>query len=304
MEIEVYADVLFFINFTMVYFILWIVSKITRRYISKKRMLAASAGGALIYCLLIFFVPYGKGINFLTAISNILLSVFICFKPKRIMELLKLFILTNISAFLLGGGGIAFFYYTSIGEYIGNALAFGIQNLSIKLLLLFFFLFYIVLNFIFIKYKELIQEKQSFADLRIKLNNKKLEFRALIDTGNSMKEPCENKAVIIAEFEGLKTALPEKIRLLYYENKQEDLTELISAIEEYKYIMSFRIIPFSSLGKSNGFILAIKAESVEVRAEKSFEIISPFIAICKNNLSMNKEFNSIISPELLANQEV
>lgn len=301
---ELYIDVIFLINLIMVYFILWIVSRLIRRNISKKRILASSGIGALIYCFLMLFVVYDRGINFITAMADILLTVYICFKPKDIKNYLKLFVLTNISAFILGGGGMAVFYYTNIGYYVGNMLTFGLKNISVKLLIGFFFIFYFVLNFIFIRYKEMLEQKQSFADIRLKINHKQIEIRALIDTGNSMKEPCENRPVIIAEFESIKNALPEKLRLLYYEDKQNNLSELIKIIDDLKYEMKFTLIPFSSLGKANGVILALRAEKADIIAEKRIEINMPFVAICKDSLSVNNRFNSIISPELLAGQEV
>ncbi|MBZ4667939.1 MAG: Sporulation factor SpoIIGA, partial [Defluviitaleaceae bacterium] len=49
-QIEIYADVVFFLNLVMDYFILWIVSKIIKKKVSFKRLLLGAFLGALFYC--------------------------------------------------------------------------------------------------------------------------------------------------------------------------------------------------------------------------------------------------------------
>lgn len=295
---EIYIDVVFLINFVMDFFILWIVSKIIKRNISIKRILAASASASFLYCIMLFLSPLKSG-NFFTALLLTAISVFICFRPKSIKEFVKPVLLSNVSAFTIGGAGAAIFYYTNIGYYLGNISDINIKHFSIKILIFSSCLCFIIFKILISAYNKASLKRQSFCSVNLYFGKNKIELTALIDTGNSLYEPASDKPVIISEFNSIKEILPEKIKLLYYENKDNNIDEIISAIDQCENKTDFALIPFSSLGRSKGIIVAIKAKRAEITTETTIKIDNPYVAIYNLVLSKDGNFNSLINPEIL-----
>lgn len=298
---EIYADVVFFINFMMDFFIFWIVSKLIRRNISIKRILAASASASFLYCLLLFIPPLSavNGINILSSALIIIISVFICFRPKNIKELIKFIVLANISAFTMGGAGTAVFYYTNLGSYIGDMIDINIRRFPFKMLIFSSLACFIILKMLIQRLNAAGLKRQSFCGVKLYFEEKKIELTALIDTGNSLCEPISGRPVIISEFKSVKDALPEKIKLLYYENKDGDIKEMISVIEQCENKTDFLLIPFSSLGKSKGIVMAVKAKKAEITYDTTVKFENLYVAVYNAALSKEGNFNSLINPEIL-----
>ena len=102
MHIEIYVDVLFLINFAMVYFIFFIVNKLIKNKISLKRIAFSAFFATLLYILTIIFIPYNKILSIFIISFIFMLSIFISFKPKNIKDFFKIFLLVNIVAFCVG----------------------------------------------------------------------------------------------------------------------------------------------------------------------------------------------------------
>lgn len=101
-----------------------------------------------------------------------------------------------------------------------------------------------------------------FCDVKVSNNGNEQKFKAMIDTGNLLKDPITNSPVIIIEKNSLKNILPEEI----LENTQEIINGEYEFSEEYlKYASKFRVLPFSSLGKQNGMLLGFKVDKVEAK---------------------------------------
>ena len=96
-----------------------------------------------------------------------------------------------------------------------------------------------------------------FCDVEVELNNKIIKTRAMIDTGNLLKEPITNTPVIVVEHTLLYECVPKEI----LDNLESILGgELVKIPEEVRneYISKLKLIPFASLGKQNGMLVGIK----------------------------------------------
>ncbi len=298
---QVYIDIVFFINFIMDFFIFWISAKLVKQNVAVKRILAASASAALLYCLSLFAKPIGNR-SIIFSLIIIIISVFICFKPKGIKELVKFIISANICAFTMAGAGTAVFYY--IKASTNNMFNINIIHFPFKILIFSSFACFALLKFFIAQLNKISLKRQSFCNIKLYFEKKKIELTALIDTGNSLCEPITGKPVIISEFKSIKEALPEKIKLLYYENKDNDIKEAALAIQQCENKSDFSFIPFSSLGEQSGIIMAVRAKKAEIMYEGCIKIEKPYIAVCNLSLSKKGSFDSLINPEMLKYQEV
>ena len=92
-----------------------------------------------------------------------------------------------------------------------------------------------------------------FCDVEIFFKEKSVKIKAMIDTGNLLKDPISGIPVIVVEKSKLEDIIPKGI----INNLNTILgggEETTLAEEEKEYMPKFRVIPFSSLGKQNRFI--------------------------------------------------
>ena len=124
--------------------------------------------------------------------------------------------------------------------------------------------------------KSKITKKDIYKDVIIKMNGKQINIKAMIDTGNMLKDPITNLPVIVVEKSILYELLPKDL----LDNAQKilvgDLEDVSENVKE-NYIRKLRFIPFSSLGKQNGMLIGIKPDFVEVVDEEDTNKIEDVI---------------------------
>lgn len=296
---EVYADVVFFINFIMDFFIFLIVSKLSKKKVTKKRLLLGSIIASVLYCLIIFIPFLQKIYNFFGALVILMISITVTFRPLNIKELIKLLILAHIAAFSIGGAGIALFYYTDLPNAIGNMISFNIQNFPFKILLITATTSYIIIKLSLGWIKNIFTKNRVFYPIKIYFNNEGITLNALVDTGNSLFDPVTKQPVIVAEFSVIKDFLPDSIKLIYYEGKENDLSMIINNLEDDKMSKKIRMIPFSSLGVKSGMLIGFKPDTVEIQNNDDKIIFKDvIIAIYNYDLSKDGTYQALINPEI------
>lgn len=299
MQMEVYADIVFLINLVMDYFIFWITAKLCKKKVSWLRMFFGALVSALVYCVMMFIPPLFALMNILSAVIILMLGLYITFLPKSIKEMLKYIIIAHISAFAVGGAGIALFYMTNIGSTIGNFISFTVRNFSVKVLISSVCFSYILIKLFIHIGRKLAIKKQQFYSIRIFFQESFASIEALVDTGNTLYDPISNEPVIIAEYESIKSILPDSVRLLFYEQKEDDLERVLSSVLNTPFAGRIRMIPFSSLGKKNGMLIGFKPDRVELTTDGDNVIISD-VVIGIYNLKLTKEntYQALLNPAL------
>jgi len=262
--LEIYADVVFLINFIMDFFIFLIVSKLLKKKTIYKRILSGAFIAAILYCFVIFTPFLRKIYNFFGAVAILMIASLIAFSPKNIKEMIRIVFLSHIAAFSIGGAGIALFYYTDLPKALGNMISFNIKDFPFKVLITVAASSYIILKFSMEWLKSVFSKRKEYYSVKIKFNSIDVYVRALVDTGNSLKDPLTLSPVIIAEFSAVKKFLPDAVKLIYYEQKEENLTEILNNITDSSICGRIRMIPFSSVGVKNGMLLGFVPDEIEV----------------------------------------
>ena len=147
--------------------------------------------------------------------------------------------------------------------------------------------------------KNKISAKDMYCHIKIKLNHKEIETKAMIDTGNFLKEPITNTPVIVVEHTLLYDCIPKEI-LNHLENiLGGDFSEIPKNIKE-EYMPKLKVIPFSSLGKQNGMLLGIKAEKVVIENEEERKTKeNVIIGIYNKSLTKRGEYRALLGIELM-----
>ncbi len=300
MQVKIYADVVFFINFFMDFFILWIVSRLVKNRVSFWRLVAGSLLASVLYCTLLFFPLLHRYYNFFGALFILAVSLKAAFRPKGIRELLKLLFFAHVSAFAVGGAGIAIFYFTNISSFMGNMLHLSVGNFSFKVLLAATAFIYIALKLGTGWINVNITNKKKFCDATIYYDGIDITVTALMDTGSSLYDPLTKKPVLVAEFTAIKEFFPPEVKILFYKERVEKGTNLLEELCKTGFYQKIRMIPFSSLGAQNGMLFGFQADKadfyIDGRKDKTVEEI--MIGIYNNELSTNKGYHALINTDI------
>ncbi|MCD8089210.1 MAG: sigma-E processing peptidase SpoIIGA [Clostridiales bacterium] len=290
--ITIYADVLFAVNFAMLSFVLIIMRMFLRKKKSFLLCFAAAAAGSLGYILIsfwdkAFFLRNIAGYSLL-----ILLCACIAYIPESFKAALRLWGLLYIFTFAVGGICSGIFYYSNAGGYISENLSFGFKSIGLKLFSASVLFSYFIIKAGLKIYENRVIKGRVFYSVVLSLNGRKAEFKALGDTGNSLKDKISGKTVLVAEYEAVKGLLP-RAELL-----KEDLAGYISGFGES---IKFSLVPYKSLGNSDGLLFCFQADAVFIDGKPCDNII---IGISFSKLSSDGSFKGLINTEALISGEV
>ena len=142
-------------------------------------------------------------------------------------------------------------------------------------------------------------KKDMYCNIKIKLNNEEIKTKAMIDSGNMLKEPITGTPVIVVESTLLEGAIPHEILKNLEQIIGGDFNKIDEEIKK-EYMTKLKLIPYSSLGKQNGMLLGIKPDFIEIQKEENFEKIeNVIIGIYNKSLTKKGEYRVLVGIELL-----
>lgn len=295
----IYIDIVFFENLIMNSIILIATGIILKQKLNWIRILLASSLGA-IYSILSYISELKIYSNLILKIILSILIIYIAYNPQTIKKLWKTILIFYLTSFVFGGAAFAFIYIVKPQEILmKNGLFLGTYPL--KTVILAAVIAFILLLAAFTIVKNKISKKDMFCDVEVELNAKTVETKAMIDTGNLLKEPITNTPVIVMEHTLLYECIPREI----LDNLENILGGDFGKIpEEIKkeYISRLKLIPFSSLGKQNGMLVGIKADALRIiEEEQEYKKGNVIIGIYNKSLTKRGEYRALIGLELLEN---
>jgi len=295
----VYAEYLLIENIIINCIILYATSKITRTKTSKMRLFVASLIGS-IYTLVVFFPSLQFMGKVTIKLSISILMIIISFNPEKLNQFLKQISAFYMVSFAFAGAIIGIFYILN-NSFKFKGISFKDFDELIKFLVIGILIALILIRYILKFYQGKINKENFITNIIIGLNNKEVELTALIDTGNSLKEPISKKPVIIAEYKALENILPNSIRDMYKTNKELDLIQIGKIMEEVSDDIKLRLIPFKSLGNDNGILIGFKPDKIKIYLESETKNLTDdiIVAIYNDKLATDEVYNGLLHPELL-----
>lgn len=315
----VYVDIVLIENLCMNYIILFATGFIIKTKLHHIRMIFSALIGG-IYAILSYMqvIPFYS--NMFVKIALSICMVYLAFSPKGIKALLKYLVMFYLVSFVFGGCAFALLYFVKPEDiFMVNGVYIGTYPVKIALLggIVGFVITYIafkvvknrigkktILYDIEIKVKEVAESDVDTNDIAgggKKIENKVVKMKAMLDTGNQLREPITGNPVIIVEKDKLFGFLPESILNHTDEIIGGDWGE---NEENTCYRARFHIIPFSSIGKQNGMLLGFKVDEVKVITDTE-EIINQKVIVCLYNqkLSRKNTYSALIGLDMLEGRE-
>lgn len=293
----IYVDVVLIENLIMNYIILLATGLILKTKLKHLRLIIASLLGA-VYSIVAY-------INFLEIYSNfflkILLSViivYIAFNPQTMKKMWKSILIFYLTSFVFGGAAFALIYIIRPQDILmKNGLFLGTYPLKTVILAAIVAFIVIITAFTIVKTK--VTKKDMFCNIEIKLNGKILKTKALIDSGNMLKEPITNTPVVVIERSLLYEYLPKEILNHLDDIIGGDLEKIPEEIRN-QYISRLKLIPFSSLGKQNGMLIGIKPEYLKIiKEEQEIKKENVILGIYNKSLTKKGEYRALMGMEFI-----
>lgn len=296
----IYIDVILLENLCMNYIILFgtaYISKIKRKHI---RLILSSLIGA-VYAVLAYTNIFPLYSNIIVKIILSICMIYVAFIPKTFKGLLKELVVFYLVSFSLGGCAFALLYIVRPQDiFMVDGVLIGTYPIKIALLggILGFVITYI--SFKVVKTK--IGKKELIYTIHIKIEDKELETKVLLDTGNMLKDPISNMPVALIEREKLRDIIPKSI----LENTEKIWGgELEEKDENIEFRKRLRFIPFTSVGKQNGMILGVKVDEIRIITDVD-EMIknNAIIGIYEKNFSKTNKYFGIMGLDMLEGDKV
>ena len=288
---EIYIDVLVCTNIFINYFILLAISRLYSFNLNRLRLIIGAILGGM-FSLLILLPEINFYLNLIIKFLISLIIVLISFKIYSVYNLIKLVASFYVVNFVFAGAVIFIWYFLDSKNVFvrNNTVYFDISPL--------FFIISTLITYLVIRFLSFLtgqkDTEKSFCNLKIEQNNKTINLKAKIDTGNNLKDPFSNKPVIVAEYKFIKNIIPTELIKFFLKGETNFGYSDVTKIKNLK----FRTIPFNTV-LGSGVMPAFMPDKVKIIKKDKKEIVKDaFIAICKNKI-LNEGYNALVGVDLL-----
>lgn len=133
---------------------------------------------------------------------------------------------------------------------------------------------YLFLSFLQWILKRNKEKRKNFYTVELVIGGIPIIITGLLDTGNSLKDPYTGKPVSILTNQPVLDTIP----------------------------LTYRLIPFHSIGKRNGLLRAITADGMKIFQEgEEWNIKNPVIAVVQDPVSSEGKYELVLNPRLIDN---
>ena len=258
MYYELYIDVFFLVNFMMDIFILLIAKNILKCQTSLGSVCSGATVGALLICMVVILPTLGGFIEFVIVHGMVVvLMTRIGLRIRFHKGFFKAYIVVYISAFLVGG------IFTCLKQYVREGSMFwGIAFISF-LLAQVIFRFLVSVN----------KTKEVQCEVLLVNGENQIKVKAIIDTGNRLKDSITGKPVSIIS--------------------KETAKELWKEIPEE----GIRYIPYCTLEGKGGVLPILTLEKMCLFLEEEVWVLKTSIAVCEDKIGTG-EYEMILNPNV------
>ena len=286
----VYIDVLFFINFILDAMIFLSAATLLRRRIRWWRVGIAAAAGALCSCAM-FFSAVPPWLMNVLALLLYILCAYIVFGFRGVKPFIKNSIATVVCAFIYGGVAFALYLYTGAGAVMTFNNGALYIDIPVFTLLLFAFAAYGAI-WLISRILKWLAPRESFAQVTLHFGAQTLCGRALIDTGNALRDAVTGAPVILCSYRFAAKILPPGLRAYVRDMHQTDID-----LVEDAWRNRLRMVSYSSVG-GGGMLPALRADrAVIVYRGRTVTAEPALVALTSADLSGQGACELLLAPQ-------
>ena len=220
----------------------------------------------------------------------------IAFNKSNFKKILKQLMFFYLVSFTFGGIAFMLLFFINPQNIIvkSNHLV-GTYPIKVAIIagIVGFLVFVIISKII----KSNLSKKAMLCEIEIFYKGNIQKMKAMLDTGNLLKEPINKMDVVIVEKENLKSIISKDI----LDNIQNILKgKMLESDNLHSY--KLKLIPFSSLGNDNGLLIGFKPDYVKIYSEEEIVRNDILIGIYDGKLTKNNLYTSLIGLDALSNK--
>lgn len=271
---KIYADILILENCIVDFFLLTLTMKCIKHKCKISKLIISSfIGGVYTLVLLVPKLIILASLPF--QLSVVFMMVRLVYGKSSIFNLIKLASIFLAITFTLSG--ISFLFSLKVyGFSIGGR--YKIEKYSLKYIMLGIMIIYIACTRITDYVKGKLFVKNFNFNVEFEMEKKHYKFKGFLDTGNELVESVTNLPCILIE---------------------EDLIKDMKFNQNNTYN-----IPYNSIGHG-GNLKGIRINNIKITNKKHiYENIDAIICPCKQRLSMEDEFNALLSRGIVYKEDV
>ena len=229
----IYLDIIFVENILMNYIILFatlVILKAKNKW-QQIRLLVSGVIGS-VYAIIVYLdiLPIYSGIIAKAILSIVM--VYVAFNPQSIKQLFKQLLIFYLTSFIFGGCTFALIYFIKPENVqMRNGVFVGMY--PIKVAIIGGVIGFIITQIAFKINKNKLNTKNTIFDIQIYYEDKTINIKALLDSGNMLKDPVSEIPVIIIEKEIMYKIIPKNI-LDYIEKIMK-----VEVVSDYDYLSDF-----------------------------------------------------------------
>ena len=283
MEQEVYVDLYFLINACMNLLTLMITATLLHRKVSRLRAWIAATVGGLWAVLALFSGMEGFWIVLCDGAVIFFMSCIVFASPKaQPKALLKCTVVGVLTSMILGGVMTALY---SLFNRIHLPLDSGQEN-SASILI--FALIAALASVATVQGGRFLglSKKSEYVTVNAVLFGKTVTLRAMVDTGNRLREPISGRSVIVADKTRILAVLPTSLSQALQSPYAEKW------LSEKKYATQIRLIP-TNTATGAGMLPAILPEKLTLTSGK--ETYAADYLIAPAPMEKNTDFDAVIA---------
>ncbi|WP_455503681.1 sigma-E processing peptidase SpoIIGA [Blautia sp.] len=280
MYYDVYIDIVFLTNLLMDYLLLRIVGKLFLRKRNRGRILLAAAIGALFSCLILYVLPDGIfPVKVLLHGGCAWIMLVLGLDLKKNGLLVKALVTVYLMAFLMGGlmeaapvknMTLIRFLVMALGAYMGlDALIYLSDSFRARW--------------------------KNIYPVTLSYQGNVQQFFGLLDTGNLLVDPMNQKEVFVIKPEVLEAMMPEEKadRLRHIKENPGELegTELTDLHPHF--------LPYQTIGEE-GVMLAVVLEDLCIHTPREvIHVANPVLALAVEPSALGKEYQVLLNSRIL-----
>lgn len=285
----IYVDTLFFLNMAVNYLLLLGTGHFSGLPFKRRRLFLSSLLGAA-YAVLACMNGF-EMLNsvFFKAVSGAVMvfAGFGCDSLKNFGKRLVLFFLVSA----VFGGGVFAAYIAGGGTPSGFGEGMLYTRISLKVLIISVAACYGLVSIFFGGAGRHGAFGRETAEVRVRSGGREAVFSALVDSGNTLRDPVTGTPVLIAEPEAVRPVLPPAIRGLFDRSSVKSPSELMEVLSGTEYAVRFRLIPFRAVGTESGLLIAFRPDRIEIAGKPAKGML---IAFSPNELSEGAGYCALV----------
>jgi stage II sporulation protein GA (sporulation sigma-E factor processing peptidase) len=267
----IYIDALFFLNLAVNYLLLLGTGHFSGYPFSRRRLLVSALFGAayaVLACMPDFTFLNSVAAKAFSAVS----MVYIGYGYGDIRSFGKRLLLFLLVSIVFGGGVFAAYI---AGGGTPDSFNDGIiyARIPLKVLVISILVCYGIVSIFFGGAGRHGAFSRETAKVRVRYDDRENCFTALIDTGNTLRDPVTGAQVIVAEPEAVKAVFPAEIRGLIDRESVRDPAALMEVLATTAHAVRFRLIPFRTVDTECGMMIVFRPDCVEIGGKKKKRIL-------------------------------